>query len=511
MSVTIIEELSRIFISHADKVAVRQADSNKTYSQLKQASDSVATYLLQAGLGKGERVALLIENSFEYIASYYGVLCAGGVVVALNTEAKANDLSNWIKHSGSTWLIASAKVSELKNVIDKCSSDINYMITGDHKQSDIADEAISRVSFDQVLNANKITQFPLLSGDDVATIIYTSGTTGKPKGVTLTHTNLLSNMQSILEYMPMSENDSCLNVLPFYYSYGNSVLHTHMMKGATLILQNSFMFPHVVLKKMQNEKVTSFYGVPSTYALLLNRTKLSEFNLSSLRYMTQAGGAMLPAHIERLREQLPDTEFIVMYGQTEATARITYLPCEYLDQKVSSAGKPVSGVELEIRDSQNKKLPYDQQGEIYVSGENIMKGYWNAPDLTATVLKDGWLKTGDLARQDKDGYIYIVGRKTEMIKSGAHRISPLDIEEVLLRCAGVAEVAVIGQSDEVLGQVVKAFIVPLDKENIKKRDIQLYCKNNLAVYKIPKIIEFIDELPKTASGKLKRFALQNIH
>lgn len=210
---------------------------------------------------------------------------------------------------------------------------------------------------------------------------------------------------------------------------------------------------------MQDEQITSFSGVPSTYALLLNRTKLSDYNLKSIRYMTQAGGAMLPIHINKLREYLPTIEFIIMYGQTEATARLAYLPFLQLEEKMGSAGKAIPGVTLEVRDKNGSKLSSGVTGEIYASGNNIMQGYWKDENLTSTVLVDGWLKTGDLAYMDDDGFIYIIGRETEMIKSGAHRISPLDIEESILGCEGVAEVAVVGQKDEVLGQLIKAFIV----------------------------------------------------
>ncbi len=510
--VSIMDVIEKNFVNYDNKPAVRQNNIDKTYLQIMQVSHSIASYLLCNGLNRGDRVALLTENSFEYISTYYGILSAGGVVVALNTAAKANDLCNWIEHSGASWLISAGKMSQINEVVFESPADVRCVIQAE-EELDIARPV---TAFDDMLESGISTTLPRLEGEDIATIIYTSGTTGHPKGVTLTHTNLLANMQSILDYMPMTENDRCLNVLPFYYSYGNSVLHTHMMKGATLILENSFMFPRLILKKMQDDKITSFSGVPSSYALLLNKTEFSKFDLSSLRYMTQAGGAMLPVHIEKLRQRLPNVEFIVMYGQTEATARITYLPCEFLDKKIKSVGKPVSGVALEIRDTHNNPVPCGHEGEVYVSGDSVMKAYWNDAELTSTVLSDGWLKTGDLATQDKEGYIYITGRKTEMIKSGAHRISPLDIEEVILRCPGVAEVAVIGQSDEILGQTIKAFVVPLkcegmESEKIKKRDIQFHCKKYLAVYKIPETIEFLEELPKTSSGKLKRFALHDIH
>lgn len=508
MTMLLVDYLQQAAGKVPDKAAVRQQNSEVSYKGLWEASQSVARYLLNNGLQKGDRVAIIVENSYEYIAIYYGSLLAGATVVALNTAAKANDLSNWIKHSGAKWLFINGKNSELNDLYDDLSDIVNFISVGEVKNT----EDTNIVAFDDVLTASANDHnFPELNTNDIASIIYTSGTTGHPKGVTLTHGNLIANMTSIIEYMPINQDDRCLNVLPFYYSYGNSVLHIHIISSATLILENSFVFPHVVIKKMQDEKVTSFSGVPSTYALILNRTKLAEFDLSSLRYMTQAGGPMLPTHIKQLREHLPAVEFIVMYGQTEATARLAYLPYQELDRKMSSAGKAIPGVVLEVRDEHGQKLPPGEAGEIFAHGANIMKGYWNDDEMTSSVLIDGWLKTGDLAKQDEDGYIFIIGRKTEMIKSGAHRISPLDIEEAILRCEGVGEVAVVGIADEILGQVIKAFVVAKENANIEKRDIQKHCKENLATYKIPKFIEFIDELPKTASGKLKRFELQELN
>ena len=409
MSASIVDRIIKNFINQPDKVAIRQHGVEKTYGQLQATSNAVASYLISNGLQKGERVALFVENSFDYISIYYGVLISGGVVVPLNTSAKAIDLTHWINHSGSKWLFSTGKNSELREVASTLYDQIRYVVIGEHS---IASN-INIDAFDEVLSYGMIESYPVLEGDDYATIIYTSGTTGRPKGVALTHANLHANMQSILEYMPIISDDKCLNVLPFYYSYGGSVLHIHMMAGATLVLENSFVFPHLILKKIQDDKITSFSGVPSTYALLLNRTKLSDFNLSSLRYITQAGGPMSPTHIAQIRNYLPNVKFIVMYGQTEATARLAYLPYDHLDMKISSAGKAIPGVTLEIRDSKGNKLPAGQVGEIYAKGRNIMKCYWNDEDLTSKVLFDGWLKTGDLAKQDEDGYIYIIGRESE--------------------------------------------------------------------------------------------------
>ncbi len=213
-------------------------------------------------------------------------------------------------------------------------------------------------------------------------------------------------------------------VLPFYYSYGNSILHTHLSCGASLVIENSFMYPHKVMERMVKEEITAFAGVPSTYYLLLARTKLANYDFSSLRYCTQAGGAMDVNRIQAFLELVPNVEFLVMYGQTEASARLSYLPPERMKEKPGSVGIPIPGVELTIRDANNDVLPSGKQGEVCARGANIMRGYWRDEEETDKVMKGGWLHTGDLGYVDKDGYYYLVGRNKEMIKTGAHRISP---------------------------------------------------------------------------------------
>jgi len=334
-----------------------------------------------------------------------------------------------------------------------------------------------------------------LESTQTATIIYTSGTTGQPKGVTLSHGNLSSNVCSIQQYLQLTTRDRIVNVLPFYYSYGNSVLHTHLAVGASLVLENNLLYPHNVLTTMASERATGFSGVPSTFAILLSRARIENYDLSSLRYLTQAGGAMAPAMIERLRKAVPHAKLFVMYGQTEATARLAWLPPEMLDAKPGSIGIAIPGVKLELRDKQGQPVATGETGEIWASGENIMQGYWQDPELTRKVLVDGWLKTGDLAHCDEDGYFYIDGRSADMIKTGANRISPKEIEEVILELDGVEEAVVVGVPDELLGQVIKAVVVPKPGAQIEIKQIRAHCWKHLAMYKVPKFIDFVAELP----------------
>ena len=505
---TLVQLLQDTVNTQPEAEAIVFKDRRISYKELWADVCSIARYLGKEGLKNGDRVGIYVENSPEYIAIYYGVLAAGGVVVSLNTAAKARDILNWLNHCEASWLFSDTHQSELSSITGSVDSGMHLVMVGDIKTIYPEDkytylQDIYRGSDD----CSEVADPAVDPAGQAAAIIYTSGTTGRPKGVTLSHRNLVSNVNSILGYLELTNSDRTMNILPFYYSYGNSVLHTHLASGACLLLENSMVYPHKIIKKMETEKVTGFAGVPSTYALLMNRVRFENYDLSSVRYMTQAGGAMASAHVSRFTDTLPDIKFYVMYGQTEATARITYLPPEKLKDKLGSVGIPIPDVEVEIQDSNGNKVEAGMTGELCVKGENVMLGYWNDKEKTSEVMQNGWLKTGDLAQCDDDGYISIVGRSTDMIKTGAHRISPQEIEEVILELNDVEEVAVLGKPDEILGQIIKAIIVPKKGKELNVKNIKAHCHKNLASYKIPKEIEFMDKLPKTATGKVQKFLI----
>lgn len=501
MNNTLVDLLSQSVSRVPDKDAIVQNGASLSYRDLWQRACGLAQYLKEQGLQAGDRVALLVENSPEYVIAYYGAMMAGGAVIGLNTAARARDLANWIQHSESSVVIASPRHGELNAIRELLENDApRYLLIDDDADSDWARIEPTDQAPIQAMDLDPAAQ--------LASMIYTSGTTGHPKGVMLSHRNLYTNIRSILDYLELVETDRVLNVLPFYYSYGNSVLHTHLAVGATLYLENSMLYPQKVVAAMQDHQITGFSGVPSTFNLLLSRTHLSEFKLDALRYLTQAGGPMAPANIERVKSELPKVKFFVMYGQTEASARLSYLPPNKLEEKQGSIGIAIPGVQLEVMNESHQPVETGTTGEIYARGDNIMLGYWRDPEATQKVFYDSWLKTGDLAYKDEDGYLYIVGRSSEMIKSGAHRISPKDIEEVILELDGIEEVAVVGIADDILGQVIKAVIVTAPGASIDRKQVMRHCKMQLANYKLPKIIEFATEIPRTASGKVRRFMLQ---
>jgi long-chain acyl-CoA synthetase len=504
MAVSIVDAFEQVARRQPDAPALSWRNTKWSYEELRRGSSAVAAALEKRAVPRGARIALLLRNSPQYVALYYGVLAAGCVAVPLNAQERWVVLARQIEHCGATVLIGDPAHPEWQALCAAIERNGVQVIA-----VELTDGAAALAMFEERL-APPAQTLALLAGvseNDVAAVIYTSGTTGRPKGVMLSHRNLLSNASSIIEYLQLSSADRGLCVLPFHFSYGNSVLHTHLLSGGYLALEDNFAFPQATLQRIQDEAITGFSGVPSTFALLLGRCRLSDFNLSKLRYITQAGGAMARPLIERLREQTPDVQIFIMYGQTEATARLTYLPPAKLEAKLGSVGVPIPGVRIELRDSQSHQVAAGEVGEICAHGPNIMVGYWNDAAATADVVRDGWLRTGDLARMDEDGYIYIEGRASDMIKVGAFRVSPQEIEEVLLALDGVEEVGVTGIPDETLGQSIKAVVVPKPGVQLEMLSVKAHCRQNLAAYKVPKIIEFAATLPRTSSGKIQRFKL----
>jgi len=271
------------------------------------------------------------------------------------------------------------------------------------------------------------------------------------------------------------------------------------------VIDNRFAYPNVILEIMSAEKVTGFSGVPSTFAILMHKSNINNYRFEHLRYITQAGGPMSQSLTQKIMETLPHIKIFIMYGQTEASARLSYLKPDRLLEKIGSIGKAIPGVELTLKNKNGEACKPGEVGEIIAKGDNIMAGYWNQPKETSEVVKDDGLHTGDLAKTDEDGYLYIVSRTSDMIKSGAHRISPKEIEEVIAEFPGVVESAVIGVPDEILGETIVAYVVARQKIDLK--EFHKHLRLNLAPFKIPKEIIEVESLPKTSSGKIKKFQL----
>lgn len=482
------------------------------YIELERASNRLANFLRESGVKPGDRVGILQDSSINYVISYFAVLKAGAVVVALNTATTSRILRNIITDCTPSALIVHRQYAHyLKDIIDELDSVGTIIMDGRYERFERKKSLHTENFFDIQIDGNSERPSVEFSSGEMASIIYTSGTTGNPKGVVLSHRNLEANTDSIVEYLGLTHEDKVMAILPFFYSYGNSLLLTHMRAGGCLVIDSRFAYPNVILEIMSRERVTGFSGVPSTFAILMHKSKIHDYRWDHLRYLTQAGGPMTPALTLKIMEAIPHVKIFVMYGQTEASARLSYLEPDKLLEKIGSIGKAIPGVTLTVRDDHGNVCEPGVVGEIVAEGDNIMQGYWNQPQETAKVLKEDGLHTGDLAKTDEDGYMFIVSRKSDMIKSGAHRISPKEIEEILAEHDDVIESAVIGVPDKILGENIKAVIVLRQGSRATERDIIKHCRVNLPPFKVPKIVEFRDALPKTSSGKIKKHVLATEH
>ena len=493
--------------NYPNKEAAWFQDKWTTFNEINLKASKLCSFLQKSNIKPGNRIAIVLENSTDYIISYFGVLKAGGVVVGLNPELSDIFLEYTLKDSEVNLVILSKKVSKtLLPVIKKLDKSIKYILTDSDVNDDL--KKIITTTFASIFQSEDEKSSVRTIDLDLAEIVYTSGSTGKPKGVMLTHLNLIANQHSIVKYLGITEKDRIMVILPFYYIYGKSLLLTHFLTGGSVVIDNRFTYPNLVIDTMKKTGVTGFAGVPSTFSILLNRSNLKKTKIETLRYITQAGGAMAPALQKEVVKVFDPALLYVMYGATEAAPRLSYIDPEMLSQKFGSIGVPVDNVILKILDPDGKELPIGEAGEIAARGSNMMKGYWKDPDATSEVFINGYYLTGDLGKQDKDGYFYVIGRKKDFIKSKGFKVSAKMVEEIIMEMKGVQEVAVIGVEDEDMGEAIKAFIIPVIQYALKADDIRKYLGHKLASYEIPKYFEFVKSLPKNESGKILKKKLQ---
>ncbi len=512
----IFDLLKKSALDFPERTAAIYQGNSVIFQELFAASRDIAAYLKKLDLSQGARVALLYENSIEYIYLYFAIFGAGLVAVPLDTSLRPEKLKFILDDCEAEVLIIQSKFAGHLQQLSARSGSIKYILSNEEieienkrlvlkKLSGLLSSGIGRSV--KSLVTDKSGEGPSNLPDNLAAIFYTSGSTGTPKGVMLSHRNLVSNTLATIEYLKLKSNDSVLVILPFYYIYGNSLLLTHIAAGGAVVIDNRFMYPEVILNTMEKEMVTGFSGVPSNFMILLNKSSFPTRRLEHLRYFTQAGGAMAPEIIRKLIAAFPSKEIYIMYGQTEASPRVTYVPPDRLREKIGSIGIPIPGVKVQIMNEDGVEVPDGVSGELTVTGDNVMLGYWKNNDEEGRVIKDNRLYTGDLARKDSDGYIYIIGRKKEIIKTGGNRVSAKEVEERILEHQNVAEVAVFGVYDDILGEAIRAVIVPKEGHHITLDEIKQFCQLKLADFKIPKIIDFMDSLPKYQSGKVDKMQL----
>lgn len=482
--------LAEVAAARPERVALIQGDVEVTYGAL-WARVVAAGEQLNKLIAPSDRVGIVMDNGADYVVAVYAIWYAGGIAVGLNTALKDPDLLDLLHRCEARVALLGATAGRLSQPLEG------------------AGVVVPTTSAWQSARGVTGTPSPVaIRPGDSAAIIFTSGTTGEPKGVLLSHGSLAANVAGVQAILPMRPDDVTLCALPFHYAFGGSVLHTHMTLGATLMLEKSLMYPQHTLRRMAASRVTAFYGVPSSYYLLMDQVRLHGASLSALRYCAQAGGAMDPSRIERFCALLPSVGFWVMYGQSEACSRLTTLNAADRRRKAGSVGLPLPGVSLRIAGRDDRTLPPGEIGEVCARGPNIMQGYWQAPEETAAALRGGWLRTGDLGYLDAEGYLYLQGRVREIIKVGAHRVAPQEIERVIQGVPGVVECAVVAQEDDMLGEAVRACVVAPGADERLRREILRACRECLALYKVPKQVIFMTSLPRTASGKIRKHLLR---
>jgi long-chain acyl-CoA synthetase len=469
-----------------DHLAMLTLTGQHTYGEIYRGTESVASWLRENDVRKGDRVLLLADNSLFWVAAYLGTMHAGCVVVPLAPTISAGELA---------YVVAVAE-PRCAFVQPRYAGQKATSLAGVRVLTELPDTCCAS-------DQSNHLQHSSLGLDDLAALMFTSGSTGKPRGVMVTHGNLIANTESIVEYLELSKEDRILAVLPFNYCFGASLLHTHLRVGGSIVVEPRFMFLESTLQRMKATECTGFAGVPSHYQILLRKSNIRQTEFPHLRYIQQAGGHLAPAFVQELRAALPRTKIYIMYGQTEATARLAYLPPDLLTEKFGSIGKAIPGVALEVLDEAGQSVKPGQVGEIVAEGANVTKGYWHDEEASLVSFRNGRLYTGDLATVDEDGFIYVVDRARDFLKCGGKRVSCRQIESTILEFQELQEAAVIGLPDPVLGEAVKAFVVPCD---IKARDIPerllAFCRTRLPAPFVPKEIVVMASLPKNTAGKI---------
>ncbi|MCZ0991461.1 long-chain-fatty-acid--CoA ligase [Streptomyces diastatochromogenes] len=483
---------------HPENAALRLGTATTTYAELDRLSAQAAALLRTEGLRAGDRVALMLPNTPEFVVLYYGILRAGGIVVPMNPLLKARETEYHLRDSGAVLLFEW------------------HQAPGEGAQG--ADAAgVRHIAVEPAAFAADLArlepqyEIATVAGDDVAVLLYTSGTTGRPKGASLTHAGLRHNTEvSVVHVMQMTSEDVIVGCLPLFHIFGQiCTMSVAVYSGAALVLVPRFD-PQTVLDAIARERATVFAGVPTMYAALLQHPGADETGVLTLR-MCVSGGASLPVEILHGFERRFGCMVLEGFGMSETSPVVSFNHSDR-PRKPGSIGTPIRDVEVRLLDDTGRDVTLGEVGELAVRGPNVMKGYWNRPEETAATIPDGWLRTGDLARQDEDGYLYIVDRKKDLIIRGGYNVYPREIEEVLHEHPAVALAAVVGVPDERLGEEIAAAVVLRPGAEASPAELQEYVRDRVAAYKYPRHVWLVDALPMGPSGKiLKREISAPVH
>lgn len=478
-----------------EKTALVFKEKEISFKKLNTSVSRFAAGLKKLNAGPGERAAVLMPNCTEFIVSFYGIVRTGATALPVNPSLKMQELQFILENSRARFIVTSPDhVSMIKAIKPSLPLLKNIIVTGNKPFS-------GTISYEKILKTPSSNfQQIKVKESNTAVIIYTSGTTGKPKGAMLSHKNLISNVTSVAQISSIGSTDTVLSVLPLFHAFGmTACMNLPLYLGSTMVLLEKFV-PDQVVRSVKKYKVTVFAGVPTMFAYLLNQPAIKPKDFSSLRFVF-SGGAPLAVEMIKSWEERFGIPLVEGYGPTEASPVVTLNTLEG-QRKPGSVGVPVPDVCVKIVNENGEEVPTGETGELLVSGPNVMKGYFENPEATHQAIREGWLHTGDLAKKDEEGFIYIVDRKHDMVIVGGFNVYPREVEEVLYAHPKVLEAGVVGVRDQFKGEAVKAYVAPKPGSGLSFDEIMEHCKENLAPYKVPRFIEFRESLPKSDTGKI---------
>ena len=509
--VTLLHEyMSRSAEASPAKTALVFKKQRFTWAQVHDQVGRIANALKSLGLARGDRVALYLDNSPELALGIFGTLAADGIFVVVNAQTKADKLAYVLNDCRARVLITDRVLEPYYTPALQEAKHLEHVLLVDMGDAPAKIGLTSCHDFAKATSGAAVA-WPACKRipSDLAAIIYTSGSTGDPKGVMLTHHNMVSAAESITTYLENRPDDIVLCVLPLSFDYG---LYQWLMVnqfGGTLVLEQSFNYPAAILKLIEEEKVTGLPVVP-TIASILRQWEEKGARLQNIRYVTNTAAALSLTHIETLKRLCPNARLYSMYGLTECK-RVCYLPPSLLDTKPLSVGVPMPNMEVFVVGPDGKELPPNEVGELVVRGPHVMRGYWEKPEITAEWLKPSphipnemWLWTGDQFKRDEDGHLYFVGRKDDIIKTRGEKVSPKEVENAVYSMPGVQDAAVVGQRDDILGQAIRVFLVLTEGTTYTARDVVQHCSARLEAFMVPKFVTFVSSVPKTPSGKITK-------
>lgn len=485
--------------------ALIAGDVRLTYRDIAGFACQLAHALLELGLKRGERVVIFMENGWRCAASVFGVLLAGGAFVAVNSQTKAAKLAFILRDADALVLLTEAHLARVFAAAAEQLPALRVLCATEANATPPGTQNLDELVVTMPQKAPRRSAIAL----DLAALIYTSGTTGDPKGVMHTHQSLLFVLESINEYLNISRDDRLFSALPISFGYGLFQWFSAVRAGGTLVLERSFTFPGQVFKRMQDEAVTGFAGVPTVYAMMLAQDAKHSLRFPSVRLVTNAAAALPAEYIPGIKRIFPAADLYKMHGQTECI-RSAYLDPALAALKPESVGGAIPGTELMLLNEDGKVVDPGEVGTLYVRGPHVMRGYWKQPEKSAEALVPGptpgeyLLSTGDLFRQDADGDLYFVARTDEIIKSRGEKVSPAEVEQVIYALPEVREVVVAGVPDALLGQAVCAFVALREGGQLSEQQVKRLCYERLESFMVPKRVLFVSALPVTDNGKNSR-------